>query len=229
MMSEPPGDILACLTPCTRVYTGAQGVHSRSDACASGVHPVYTLVTRREVGSGQAQDACAAWVYHEMDTPLLLLQARIANLGLTGAAPDIGSAQCGLAGTYGHPVMVVGSFVGPDQFCSTVYTANGWQELGLTDGWGRCRHNYCVQHDKRKRLFVRELANNARRSRQAEQFKPALAGVEKKAGACRRPQYQRAVDSGHTPPPGRQPLHALARASAQAPAPVTDRFPIRYG
>jgi hypothetical protein len=33
---------------------------------------------------------------------------------------------------YGHPVLVVETFVDPEQFCGTVYTANGWQELGLT-------------------------------------------------------------------------------------------------
>jgi len=71
----------------------------------------------------------------------------------------------------------------PEQFCGTVYTANGWQELGLTDGWGRRRRDYYVQHDKPKRLFVRELVKQARRSLQAEQLKPTLAPVEKRAGA----------------------------------------------
>ena len=84
---------------------------------------------------------------------------------------------------YGHPVLVVETFVDPEQFCGTVYTANGWQELGLTDGWGRCRRDYYVQHDKPKRLFVRELVKQARRSLQAEHLKPTLAPVEKKAGA----------------------------------------------
>lgn len=84
---------------------------------------------------------------------------------------------------YGHPVLVVETFVDPEQFCGTVYTANGWQELGLTDGWGRHQRDYYVQHDQPKRLFVRELVKNARRSLQAEHLKPTLAPVEKKAGA----------------------------------------------
>ena len=79
-------------------------------------------------------------------------------------------------------MLVVETFVDPEQFNGTVYTANGWQELGLTDGCGRCRRDYYVQHDKPKRLFVRELVQRARRSLQAERLKPALAGVEKKAG-----------------------------------------------
>ncbi len=83
---------------------------------------------------------------------------------------------------YGHPVVVVETFVDPDQFCGTVYTANGWEELGKTDGSGRHQRDYYVRHDKPKRLFVRELCRNARRSLQAEQLKPALAMVEAKAG-----------------------------------------------
>ena len=45
---------------------------------------------------------------------------------------------------YGHPVLVVESFVDPERFRGTVYTAQGWQELGLTDGWGRCGRDYYV-------------------------------------------------------------------------------------
>jgi Druantia protein DruA/DDE_Tnp_1-associated len=84
---------------------------------------------------------------------------------------------------YGHPVLVVETFVDPEQFCGTVYTANGWKELGQTDGWGRQRRDYYVKHDKPKRLFVRELCHNARRSLQAEHLKADLAVVEAKVPA----------------------------------------------
>ncbi len=83
---------------------------------------------------------------------------------------------------YGHPVLVVETFVDPGQCCGTVYTANGWEELGQTDGSGRHQRDYYVRHDKPKRLFVRELRRNARRSLQAEKLKPALAVVEAKVG-----------------------------------------------
>jgi hypothetical protein len=43
---------------------------------------------------------------------------------------------------YDHPVLVVETFVDPEQFCGTVYTANGWQELGKTDGSGRHQRDY---------------------------------------------------------------------------------------
>jgi len=81
---------------------------------------------------------------------------------------------------YGHPVLIAETFVDPQQFCGTVFTANGWIELGQTDGWGRHQRDYYVKHDKPKRLFARQLCPNARRSLQAEHLKPDLAGVETK-------------------------------------------------
>jgi len=91
---------------------------------------------------------------------------------------------------YGHPVLVVETFVDPEQFCGTVYTANGWEELGKTDGSGRHQRDYYVRHDKPKRLFVRELCRDARRSLQAQHLKPALAMVEAKFGPKSRHRAQ---------------------------------------
>jgi hypothetical protein len=82
--------------------------------------------------------------------------------------------------SYGHPVLVVETFVDVAQFCGTVYSASGWSELGQTDGWDRHRRDYYVKHDQPKRLFCRQLCKNARRSLQAEHLKPALALVEQK-------------------------------------------------
>lgn len=114
---------------------------------------------------------------------LILPQAHIPNLGSRVLRLALGRLSADWQARYGHPVLVVETFVDPEQFNGTVYTANGWQEVGLTDGWGRCRRDFYVQHDKPKRLFVREIAKNTRRSLQAGHLKPALAGVEKKAGA----------------------------------------------
>lgn len=114
---------------------------------------------------------------------LILPQAHIPNLGSRVLRLALDRLSADWQARYGHPVLVVETFVDPEKFNGTVYTANGWQELGLTDGWGRCQRDFYVQHDKPKRLFVREVVKNARRSLQAEHLKPALAGVAKKAGA----------------------------------------------
>jgi len=82
---------------------------------------------------------------------------------------------------YGHPVVLVETFVDPAQFSGTLYTASGWSELGQTDGTGRHARDFYVRHDRPKRLFCRELVKNARRSLQALHLRPALAVVEAKA------------------------------------------------
>lgn len=114
---------------------------------------------------------------------LILPHAHRANLGSRVLRLTLDRLSGDWQARYGHPVLVVETFVDPEQFHGTVYTAQGWQEVGRTDGWGRCRRDFYVQHDKPKRLFVREVVKNARRSLQAEHLKPALAGVEQKAGA----------------------------------------------
>jgi len=55
---------------------------------------------------------------------------------------------------YGHPVLLVETFVDPAQFSGTIYRAGGWVELGQTSGWGRCGRDYYVKHNRPKRLDV---------------------------------------------------------------------------
>ena len=113
---------------------------------------------------------------------LLLPDRTFPNLGTRALRRVLARLSSDWQMAYAHPVLVVETFVDPDQFCGTVYTANGWEELGKTDGSGRHQRDYYVRHDKPKRLFVRQLCRNARRSLQAEHLKPALAVVEAKAG-----------------------------------------------
>ena len=135
---------------------------------------------------------------------LILPETSLPNLGSRVLRLTLDRLGGDWQARYGHPVLVVETFVDPAQFCGTVYTASNWRELGQTDGWGRHQRDYYVQHDQPKRLFVRELVPNARRSLQAEQLKPALAQVEKKAGwGCyhksqRNPRHHRAFQ-GYCP------------------------------
>jgi hypothetical protein len=111
---------------------------------------------------------------------LLLPQRTVPNLGSRVLKLTFERLSADWQQQYGHPVLVVESFVDPEQFDGAVYRASGWKELGLTDGWGRCARDYYVKHGKPKRLFVRELRRKACRSLQAEHLKPALAAVEAK-------------------------------------------------
>jgi hypothetical protein len=139
------------------------------------------------------RDRWIGWTRSQRDRRLSLLANNCRFLILPDAhQPNLGSRILRLTlerlsadwqTRYGHPILVVETFVDPEQFQGTVYTAQGWQELGLTDGHGRHRRDFYVAHNKPKRLFVRELLRNARRTLQAEHLKAALVSVEKKAGA----------------------------------------------
>ena len=111
---------------------------------------------------------------------LLLPERTVPNLGSKVLGLVLARLSQDWQTRYGHPVVVVESFVDPEQFDGTVYSAQGWKELGATDGWGRCQRDYYVKHDKPKRLFARELCRNACRSLQAEHLRPELAAVETK-------------------------------------------------
>src|SRR6266567_827821 len=145
----------------------------------------------------QARDQLIGWSNQQRRRRLRLLTNNSRFLLLPDcSAPNLGSRILGLTldrlssdwqAQYGHPILAVETFVDPEQFCGTVYTANGWIELGQTDGWGRCQRDYYVKHDKPKRLFVRSLQRNACRHLQAEHLKPELAIVELKvAPRCTR-------------------------------------------
>lgn len=111
---------------------------------------------------------------------LLLPDKTFPNLASRSLRLCLGRLSVDWQVRYGHPVVLVETFVDPEQFCGTVYTASGWEELGLTDGFGRVRRDFYVQHHKPKRLFARELCRKARRSLAADRLQPALAAVETK-------------------------------------------------
>src|SRR6266542_1632555 len=109
---------------------------------------------------------------------LLLPAKTFPNLGSRSLRLCLDRLSADWQARYAHPVVLVETFVDPEEFCGTVYSANGWVELGPTDGFGRVRRDFYVEHQKPKRLFARELGRNARRNLQADRLKPALAGVE---------------------------------------------------
>lgn len=111
---------------------------------------------------------------------LLVPGRNVPNLGSVVLSRVLARLSDDWQARYGHPVLVVETFVDPERFQGTVYRASGWTELGQTKGNGRHARDYYENHGKPKRLFVRELVTNARRSLQAEQLKPALAEVEAK-------------------------------------------------
>ena len=61
---------------------------------------------------------------------------------------------------FGHPLLLLETFVDPRRFYGCVYRAANWVELGLTRGYRRTKEGYSAQADAPKRVFVRPLCRN---------------------------------------------------------------------
>lgn len=155
---------------------------------------------------------------------LLLPERTVPNLGSVVLSRVLARLSDDWQARYGHPVLVVETFVDPARFQGTVYRASGWSELGRTKDNGRCARDYYENHDRPKRLFARELCRQARRSLQAEHLKPALAAVEAKVpvrSTLKAGELKSLADHFHAVPDyrrriGQYPLFALLGIAACA-------------
>src|SRR5881296_2036371 len=58
---------------------------------------------------------------------------------------------------WGHPVVLVESYVDESQYRGTCYRACGFEAVGLTAGYGRYSRDYYLEHGQPKQLYLREL------------------------------------------------------------------------
>jgi hypothetical protein len=63
--------------------------------------------------------------------------------------------------TFGHPVLLIETFVDPQQFRGTIYKADNWIYVGNTKGFHRTRKGYSAKAQSRKMVFVKPLLPNA--------------------------------------------------------------------
>ena len=64
---------------------------------------------------------------------------------------------------WGHPVVLVESYVDESQYRGTCYRACGFEAVGLTAGYGRSSRDYYFEHGQPKQLYLRELRPRAMR------------------------------------------------------------------
>lgn len=112
---------------------------------------------------------------------LLLPERTVPNLGSAVLKRVNARLSADWQERYGHPVLVVETFVDPSRFSGTVYTAAGWEELGLTQGNSRKSRDYYEPNGQPKRLFVKALERTACERLQAQTLPPELAPVEAKS------------------------------------------------
>jgi hypothetical protein len=63
---------------------------------------------------------------------------------------------------FGHPLLLLETFVDPERFQGTVYQAANWSYLGNTQGFRRTRQGYSGTARSPKKVFVRPLQDDAR-------------------------------------------------------------------
>jgi hypothetical protein len=63
---------------------------------------------------------------------------------------------------FGHPLLLLETFVDPQRFHGGVYRAANWLDLGLTQGYRRTKDGYSAHAATPKRVFVRPLCRDAR-------------------------------------------------------------------
>jgi hypothetical protein len=86
---------------------------------------------------------------------------------------------------WGHPVLLVESYVDESQYRGTCYRACGFEAVGLTAGFGRCSRDYYCEHGQPKQLYLRELRPRAMGLLRQGRLPSDLAQHEEKiSGPC---------------------------------------------
>ncbi len=109
---------------------------------------------------------------------LILPGRHLANLASRVMKLILGRLSADWQQQFKHPIVMVESFVDPEQFRGTTYQCSGWTQLGLTQGYGRVAKDYYVQHEQPKQLWVKALVKNAPKKLRADKLLEAWAMVE---------------------------------------------------
>ena len=120
---------------------------------------------------------------------LIAQNSRFLVLPSTGRWPNLASRLLKLVcarlaqdwqNQFGHPVLLVETFVDPQRFRGTCYRAANWQALGQTQGFERCGQDYYIDTQHPKELWVFTLGRGALRQLRA----PVLAEALHEGGGC---------------------------------------------
>jgi len=138
----------------------------------------------------RARDVWIGWNDNQRRGRLILVanNARFCLLVAAGRYPNLASRVLSLnlarlsadwQAAYGHPVVLVESFVDRQLFRATAYKAGGWQAVGLTSGFKRVAEDFYELHERPKELYVRELVKHAGRKLRSRHLPEALRAYER--------------------------------------------------
>ena len=136
----------------------------------------------------KGRDGLIGWSDNQRRARLHLVanNARFCRLGEPGQYPNLACRALALnlarlsqdwQAKYGHPIVLVESFVDLELFRGTAYKASGWKALGTTAGFKRVSQDFYEAHERPKQLFVRELFKHAARGLRGREL-PASWGAQ---------------------------------------------------
>lgn len=82
--------------------------------------------------------------------------------------------------TFGHPLLLLETFVDPQRFHGTVYKAANWLYVGQTKGFRRTRQGYSDKPESAKMVFLKPLRRNARK-----QLSQPILAPQYESGGCK--------------------------------------------
>jgi len=138
----------------------------------------------------KARDGSLEWTEAQREARLHLLaqNSRLVILADRQQLPNLATramALClrDLSGdwqkAYGHPIVMVESFVDRQLFRGTAYKAGGWEALGYSAGFKRVSEDFYQRHGRPKELWVKALDRRAWDWLRAPQLPAHLARYEK--------------------------------------------------
>jgi len=109
---------------------------------------------------------------------LLTAPGQFSNLASRVLALNQARLSADWLAAYGHPILLVESFVDAQLFRGTAYKAAAWQLLGQSAGFKRVAADFYEAHDQPKQLYARELVKHAARQLRQRQLPVPLRGYE---------------------------------------------------
>lgn len=109
---------------------------------------------------------------------LILPGVSIKNLASRALALNVKRLSTDWETVYGHPILMVETFVDHSRFKGTCYKAAGWIPLGMTTGYGRTGGIY-YYHGQTKTVLVKPLLKKAAAMLSAPFLPPELKGGER--------------------------------------------------
>lgn len=138
----------------------------------------------------KARDQSLEWTVAQRQARLHLLaqnsrfvilgdRQQLPNLATRAMARCLGRLSSDWQQAYGHPIVLVESFVDRQRFRGTAYKAGGWEALGYSSGFKRVSEDFYQRHDRPKELWVKALDWRAWNWLRAERLPAPLARYQK--------------------------------------------------